>query len=160
MKLLKKIFTCATGVKLGQMAPDFELPSQSNATVRLSHYREKQNVVLYFYPKDNTYGCIAESCGFRDAYAVFKEKGAEVIGISSDSPASHKQFAARYNLPFILLSDEKSEVRTLYGVPSTMGVIPGRVTYVIDKGGIVRHVFNSQFNPKSHVEQALTILSK
>ena len=160
MKLLKKIFTCETGIQLGQMAPDFELPSQAGEMIRLSRYRGNQNVVLYFYPKDNTYGCIAESCGFRDAYEVFKDKGAEVIGVSSDSPASHKQFAAQYNLPFILLSDEKSEVRTLYGVPSTMGVIPGRVTYVIDKNGIVRHVFNSQFSPKSHVDQALAILSK
>lgn len=160
MKLLKKILHCETAVKIGQQAPDFTLPAQDSRLVRLSDFRGQKNVVLYFYPKDNTYGCIAESCGFRDAYQVFKDKGAEVIGVSSDSPASHTQFAAKYNLPFILLSDEANEVRTLYGVPATMGMIPGRVTYVIDKNGIVRHVFNSQFNPKSHVDQALSILSQ
>jgi peroxiredoxin Q/BCP len=160
MKLLKNIFSCETAVKVGMVAPDFALPSQTEQTVRLSDFRDKKFVVLYFYPKDDTYNCIAESCGFRDAYEVFKDKGAEVIGISSDGPISHRHFAAKYNLPFILLSDEKNEVRTLYGVPATMGMIPGRVTYVIDKQGVVRHVFNSQFNPKSHVEQALSILSR
>jgi peroxiredoxin Q/BCP len=160
LKLLKKILHCETAVKVGEAAPDFELPSQTGQSVRLSQYRGRQNVVLYFYPKDNTYGCIAESCGFRDMYAVFKDKGAEVIGVSSDGPASHREFAAKYKLPFVLLSDEKNEVRTLYGVPSTMGMIPGRVTYVVDKNGIVQHVFNSQFNPKSHVDQALSILSR
>lgn len=114
--------------------------------------------MLYFYPKDDTYGCIAESCAFRDQYEVFKDAGAEVVGISSDSPASHKAFAAKYRLPFILLSDTGNKVRELYGVPTTMGMIPGRVTYIIDKTGVVRDVFNSQFHPTSHVEQALKII--
>jgi peroxiredoxin Q/BCP len=160
MKLLKKILNCETSVKVGQPAPDFELSSHQDKSVRLSDFRGKKFVVLYFYPKDDTYFCIAESCGFRDSYEVFKDRGAEVIGVSSDNPASHRKFAAKYKLPFILLSDEKNDVRTLYGVPSTLGMIPGRVTYVIDKQGIVRHVFNSQFNAQSHVDQSLAILSK
>ena len=105
-------------------------------------------------------GCIAESCAFRDQYEVFKQAGADVVGISSDSPESHGQFAAQYKLPFLLLSDENNKTRRAYGVPSTLGMIPGRVTFLIDQKGIVKHVFNSQFNPTSHVEQSLNIIKK
>lgn len=156
IKLFKKLFHSKTDI--GDKAPDFTLVSQTGEKVRLSDVLTKKCVVLYFYPKDDTYGCIAESCSFRDHYEVFKDKGAEVIGISSDSPESHKRFAAKYKLPFVLLSDEDNSVRKLYGVPSTMGMIPGRVTYVVDRERTVRFVFNSQFNPKSHVDQALAIL--
>ncbi|MCG3204192.1 MAG: Thiol-disulfide oxidoreductase ResA [Elusimicrobia bacterium] len=156
IKLFKRFFH--SKVETGDQAPDFSLSSHEGKTVRLSDFLGKKCVVLYFYPKDDTYGCIAESCSFRDHYEVFKEKGAEVIGISSDSPESHLRFIQKYKLPFTLLSDQSNQVRRLYGVPSTMGVIPGRVTFVIDKKGTVQHVFNSQFNPKSHVEQALMIL--
>jgi thioredoxin-dependent peroxiredoxin len=145
-------------VKVGDKAPAFTLQSQTGAQVSLADLLGKSCVILYFYPKDNTYGCIAESCAFRDQYEVFKDAGADVVGISSDSPESHKQFAAQYRLPFLLLSDLDSHVRRLYGVPNTMGIIPGRVTFVIDKEGVVRYVFNSQFNPSSHVEQALKII--
>jgi peroxiredoxin Q/BCP len=89
---------------------------------------------------------------------VFTGAGAEVIGISSDSPASHVAFAQKYQLPFILLSDQENAVRKLYKVPSTMGVIPGRVTFIINKKGKICHVFSSQFSPKSHVDEALRIL--
>lgn len=142
------------------MAPDFTLPSQVDQPVSLSQYRGKKNVVLYFYPKDDTYNCIVESSEFRDQYEVFKDVGAEVIGVSSDSPESHVKFAEKYKLPFILLSDQSNEVRENYGVSATLGFIPGRVTFVIDKTGIVRHVFNSQFDPKSHVSQSLAILKE
>jgi peroxiredoxin Q/BCP len=145
-------------VDVGDKAPAFTLPTQNGTEVSLSDYAGRQCVVLYFYPKDNTYGCIAESCAFRDHYEIFQGAGAEVIGISSDSPDSHKQFASQYRLPFVLLSDTDNRVRRAYGVPNTMGIIPGRVTYVIDKEGVVRYVFNSQFNPTSHVDQALKIL--
>jgi peroxiredoxin Q/BCP len=153
---IKKMFQSKIGV--GDEAPDFELPSQLGTMVRLSQFRGRW-VVLYFYPKDDTYGCIAESCSFRDNYQVFKDRGAEVLGVSSDSPDSHVQFAQKYRLPFTLLSDQDSRVRQLYGVPTTMGMIPGRVTYVIDKQGVVQHVFNSQFSPKSHVDQALAAIN-
>jgi peroxiredoxin Q/BCP len=115
--------------------------------------------VLYFYPKDDTPGCTVESCSFRDSYEAFKDIGAEVIGISSDSPESHQKFAQKHNLPFTLLSDSDSAVRKVYGVPATLGLLPGRVTFVIDQAGLIRHMFNSQFNPKAHVEEAMKVLN-
>ena len=148
------------GVKVGDIAPDFTLPSQMGDNVTLSEYFGKKNIVLYFYPKDETRGCTREACEFRDQYDVFTELGAEVIGVSAQSVESHKSFAAHHGLPFILLSDEKNEVRKLYGAASTMGIIPGRVTYIIDKKGMVRHVFSSQFQPTKHIEEALKVLKE
>ncbi|MBI4412537.1 MAG: peroxiredoxin [Deltaproteobacteria bacterium] len=145
-------------VKVGGLAPDFTLPDQEGKQIRLKDFLGKKNIVLYFYPKDETPGCTKEACAFRDSYEVFKTEEAEVIGVSSDATSSHLKFAAHHRLPFILLSDEGGKVRKLYGVASTMGVIPGRVTYVIDKKGIIRHVFSSQFNAVRHVEEALKIL--
>ena len=145
-------------VNVGDKAPDFTLPSQMGDNVTLSEYFGKKNVVLYFYPKDETRGCTREACEFRDQYDVFTSLGAEVLGVSSDTLESHKSFATHYGLPFLLLSDKKGEVRKLYGVPSSMGIIPGRVTYIIDKKGVVRHIFNSQFQPEKHIEEALKIL--
>jgi len=146
-------------VKVGDTAPDFTLPSQSGASVSLSDFRGK-SVVLYFYPKDDTPGCTKESCAFRDQYEVFQNAGAEVIGVSADSPDSHQRFAAKYQLPFTLLSDTGNQVRKLYGVPATLGLLPGRVTYVIDQQGVVQHIFNSQFNFQGHVDQALKTLQQ
>jgi peroxiredoxin Q/BCP len=145
-------------IKVGDKAPDFTLPSQMGDNVTLSEYLGKKNIVLYFYPKDESPGCTREACKFRDRYEVFTNLGAEVLGISSDSLESHKSFATHHGLPFILLSDADNKVRELYGVPSSMGIIPGRVTYIIDKKGIVRQVFSSQFQPEKHIEEALKIL--
>lgn len=118
----------------------------------------KKPVVVYFYPKDNTRVCTEQACSFRDQYEDFKSLGAEVIGISSDSLKSHQNFASRYKLPFILLSDADKKLRRLFGVPNDLfGLIPGRVTYVADKDGIVRLVFNSM-SGKIHIEKALEIL--
>ena len=136
------------------------LPSQIGDNVTLSEYFGKKNIVLYFYPKDETRGCTREACEFRDQYDVFTDLGAEVIGVSAQNVESHKSFATHYGLPFILLSDEKNEVRKLYGVPSSMGIIPGRVTYIIDKKGVVRHIFNSQFQPEKHIKEALKVLKE
>lgn len=148
-------------IKVGDTAPDFTLTSQSGASVSLNNFRGKKSVVLYFYPKDDTPGCTKESCAFRDQYEVFNKAGAEVIGVSSDSPESHQKFAAKYNLPFTLLSDTGNQVRKLYGVPSDfLGLLPGRVTYIIDKQGIVQHIFNSQFNFNKHVEESLKTLQQ
>ncbi|MFB3889092.1 MAG: peroxiredoxin [Candidatus Bathyarchaeia archaeon] len=147
-------------VKIGDKAPDFTLPSQLGDNVTLSEFFGKKNVILYFYPKDETTGCTREACAFRDSYEVFTQLGAEVLGVSAQSVESHKSFASHHGLPFILLSDEKNEVRRLYGVPSSMGLIPGRVTYIIDKKGIVRHIFNSQLQPERHVEEAKQILMR
>ena len=122
--------------------------------VPLSEFFGKKNIVLYFYPKDETRGCIKEACTFRDNYEQLTRLGAEVLGVSGQSVESHKSFATHYGLPFILLSDKDNKVRELYGVPSTMGIIPGRVTYIIDKKGIVKHIFSSQSQAQQHVEEA------
>lgn len=145
-------------VKVGDVAPDFTLPNQSGEMFRLADLIGKKSIVLYFYPKDFSRGCTAEACAFRDSYEAFKDAGAEVIGVSSQSVVSHSKFASLYRLPFILLSDEDGKVRKLYGVPSTLGLLPGRVTYVIDKKGMVRYVFNSQLNATRHMEEALKIV--
>lgn len=148
------------GVKVGDVAPDFTLPNQSGQQVSLRDLVGKKSIVLYFYPKDFSRGCTAEACTFRDNYEAFKDAGAEVIGVSSQSVESHDKFASLYKLPFILLSDEDGKIRKLYGVPSTFGVLPGRVTYVIDQKGIVRYIFNSQLNPTKHIEEALRIIKE
>ena len=145
-------------LSVGDKAPDFSLPSQKGSVVNLQSLLSTSEVVLYFYPKDNTPGCTAEAKAFRDSYSVFKEMGAAVVGVSSDSVDSHIDFASRCDLPFTLLSDPGGKVRKLYGVPSTLGVLPGRVTYVIDTHGVVRHIFNSQFNATKHVEEAIGVL--
>src|SRR5262249_55223603 len=126
--------------------------------VSLSDFAGRANVVVYFYPKDDTPGCTKESCTFRDQYTAFTDVGAEVLGISSDSEASHRAFAEKYRLPFPLLADSGAVVRRQFRVPKSLGLLPGRVTFVIDKQGIIRHVFNSQLNPTKHVDEAITVL--
>ncbi len=147
-------------VQVGECAPAFTLPNQSGTPLHLADLLGQKPIVLYFYPKDDTPGCTAESCAFRDSYEIFQEAGAEVIGISADTPPSHQQFAAKYRLPFTLLSDRDNRVRKLYGVPATLFVLPGRVTYVIDRQGIVRHIFNSQLDFNAHVQESLTALRR
>jgi len=150
----------ARGIGVGDKAPDFTLPSQSGEPVRLHDRIGQRVVVLYFYPKDETRGCTAEACAFRDSHEVFTEAGAEVIGVSSDSVDRHAAFAGRHNLPFTLLSDGGGKVRKAYGVPAALGFIPGRVTYVIDRNGTVRHVFNSMMNIDRHVKDALGVVQQ
>jgi peroxiredoxin Q/BCP len=147
-------------VKVGDKAPDFTLLSQMGDNVTLSEYFGKKNIVLYFYPKDESPGCTREACSFRDSYEELANLGAEVLGVSGQSVQSHNSFATHHGLPFILLSDEGNTVRELYGVPSTMGILPGRVTYIIDKKGIVRHIFSSQTQAQRHVEEAKNALKK
>ena len=154
---LLDLFSSTSGIAVGDRAPDFALPDRTGKTVHLSDFRGKP-IVLYFYPKDDTPGCTKESCTFRDQYQDFQDAGAEVIGVSSDSAESHEKFATKYRLPFVLLSDRGGATRKLYGVPSTLGVLPGRVTYVIDREGTVRHVFNSQLQATQHVAEALKAL--
>ena len=123
----------------------------------MSQFLGKKNVVLFFYPRDKGPTCVKEAEAFKDSYESFKERNAEVMGISSQSVESHNGFASHHNLPYILLSDINSNVRKLYGVSSTLGV-PGRVTFVIDKGGIVKHVFSSQLHFNKHAKEALIVL--
>ena len=145
-------------IQVGDKAPDFTLPSQSGDPIRLYDRLGERAVVLYFYPKDDTRGCTAEACAFRDSHEVFTDAGAEVIGVSSDSVNKHAAFAGRHKLPFTLLSDEKGKIRKEYGVPTTLGLIPGRVTYVIDREGTVRHVFNSMTGIDRHITDALEVV--
>ncbi len=144
-------------VRVGDVAPDFTLPDQAGKPVRLSDVVGPRSVVLYFYPKDETPGCTIEARAFRDQYDVFTNAGAEVIGISSDSVRAHHRFATRHALPFLLLSDRDGAVRQRYGVEKTLGLLPGRVTFVIDKTGVVRHVFSSQLQVKRHSREAAAV---
>ena len=148
----------ASSVKAGDLAPDFALDTADGRTIRLSDYREKSEVVLFFYPKDDSPGCTAEACSFRDSHEDFLDAGAVVIGVSSDNAGDHQAFAGKHRLPFPLLTDAKGSLRTLYGVPKTLGLIPGRVTYLIDRNGVVRHIYSSQLRPVSHVKEALQAL--
>jgi peroxiredoxin Q/BCP len=150
----------ARGIQVGDKAPDFTLPSQSGEQVRLQDRLGERVVVLYFYPRDDTRGCTAEACAFRDSHEVFADAGAEVIGVSSDSVGKHAAFADKHKLPFTLLSDQRGRVRKRYGVPAVFGVLPGRVTYVIDRQGTVRHVFNSMTNIGQHVGDTLEVVQR
>jgi len=150
----------ASKIEIGSKAPEFSLPDQRGRRINLTDYLGKTNLVVYFYPKDESFGCTKEACSFRDNYEVFKEAGAEVIGISSDDIASHQAFAANHKLPFILLSDKDRTVAEKYGVGKSLGVLPGRVTFVIDKQGIVRMMFSSQLNFEKHITEAIETLKK
>jgi peroxiredoxin Q/BCP len=145
-------------VKVGAVTPNFTLPSQAGEMVSLKDFLGRKPIVLFFYPKDDSPGCTREVCLFRDNFEEFEKLDAEVIGISSDSVESHRSFAVKHDLSFTLLSDEAGNIRRLYGVPKTFGFFPGRVTYVIDRGGVVRHVFASQPSVERHVQEALTAL--
>ena len=148
-------------VKIGSKIPSFSLKDQNGNDFSINDLLGKKNLVIYFYPKDDTPGCTKEACSFRDSYEDFQGFGAEVIGISDDGQQKHQEFSQKHDLPFILLSDNKKEVRRLFGVPTNLlGFLPGRVTYVVDKKGIVRHIFNSQMNPSKHISESKKILSK
>lgn len=145
----------------GDQCPKVTLTDQNGNSFDIESVLGKQNLIIYFYPKDDTPGCTKQACSFRDAYEDFESAGVKVIGISSDDEKSHKQFAQKHNLPFTLLADKDKKVRKAFGVPTNLlGLIPGRVTYVIDKKGIVRGIFNSQMKVEQHVEEAMKILKK
>jgi peroxiredoxin Q/BCP len=145
-------------LSVGDIAPDFTLPSAEGQPLRLYECLNQGWVVLFFYPKDNTPGCTTEVCTFRDHYQAFQEAGAQVIGISADSPMSHQRFSENHRLPFPLLTDTDNSIRNAYGVPKTLGLLPGRVTFVIAPDHTIRLAFSSQFNAKAHTEKALQLL--
>lgn len=146
-------------IKKGDQCPKFTLKDQNGEQFNMEEVLGKENLVLYFYPKDDSPGCTKQACSFRDAFEDFVEVGARVIGISSDDEESHKKFAEKHNLPFTLLADADKKVRKMFGVPTNLlGLIPGRVTYVVDKEGIVQGVFNSQMNFDKHVTEAMKIV--
>jgi peroxiredoxin Q/BCP len=144
-------------LRVGDQVPDFTLPTATGEPLSLSSLRGRP-VVIYFYPKDDTPGCTAEACTFRDRYEEFARAGAEVLGISSDSVSSHARFASKHGLPMKLLADTDGKVRKIFGVKPTLGILPGRATYVVDPEGVVRLVFSSQFRFARHVEEALKII--
>jgi peroxiredoxin Q/BCP len=148
-------------IKEGDTIPNFILKNQFSELINISDYIGKKNLVLFFYPKDDTPGCTREACSFRDHYEAFLEAGAEVIGISGQSVESHKNFGQKHNLKYQLLSDEGNKIRKLFGVPTNLfGLLPGRVTYVADKTGKVMYIFNSQMQVEKHVEEALKVLKE
>ncbi|MBI1288016.1 MAG: redoxin domain-containing protein [Flavobacteriales bacterium] len=147
-------------VNVGDTAPDFELKDKDGNLVKLSDFRGEKSVVVYFYPKDETPGCTAQACSFRDSYQDFTDAGAEVIGISSDGASAHSGFAANHRLPFILLSDPAGKARKAYGAYDLLGLIPGRVTFVINKEGKVIHKFDSQLSPTKHIKESLDAIKK
>jgi peroxiredoxin Q/BCP len=146
-------------LKVGDRAPDFSASTQDGAPIRLSDFVGQRGLVVFFYPKNGTPVCTKEACAFRDSYQRFVDAGMEVVGVSSDSADSHRAFAAEHKLSFPLISDENGSMRKLFGVSPTLGLFPGRVTYVIDKDGIVRLIFSAQFASDEHVQQALKAAS-
>ena len=145
----------------GDRIPDVTLPGPGGAPTKLLDLAEKKTLVVYFYPKDETPGCTAEACGFRDAYEDFTAAGAEVVGISDDSVDSHASFARHHRLPFVLLSDPGGAARKAFGVPKhAFGLLKGRVTFVVDRGGVVRMAFESNIRMNAHVREALTAVKK
>jgi peroxiredoxin Q/BCP len=148
-------------IPIGSQAPPFELPASGGQTIRLSDYRGKKTLVLYFYPKDDSTGCTIESCAFRDAYEDFLGAGAEVIGVSIDDLASHDRFKSKHRLPFILASDPDQRIARAFGVEDGMfGLLRGRATFVIDREGVVRDAFSSSVRLKTHVERALSLVKQ
>jgi peroxiredoxin Q/BCP len=146
-------------IKIGSSIPTFTLPDQNGNLFDINSVLGKKNLVIYFYPKDDSPGCTKEACSFRDQFEVFKEANAVIIGISGQSVVSHKEFAEKHRLSFTLLSDEGNKIRKRFGVPTNlMGLLPGRVTYVADKTGKVTYIFNSQIQAEKHVDEALRIL--
>jgi peroxiredoxin Q/BCP len=146
----------------GDKAPDFTLPCSTGGMFTLSELTQlrKRTVVVFFYPKDDTPGCTAEACGFRDLYEEFAAAGAEVVGISADSAVSHVRFAGKHKLPMKLLTDADGAVRKAYGVRAMLGILPGRATFVVDRDRVVRHSFASQLRIVSHVQQALAVVRR
>jgi peroxiredoxin Q/BCP len=146
-------------IAVGDQAPQFSLKDQNGVERRLADLNGKP-LVLFFYPKDDTPGCTIEACGFRDQYTALQELGAEVWGVSGDGASSHRRFAGKFQLPYPLLVDERSELRNAFGVARTLFVLPGRVTYVIDGNGVVQLVFDAMLDANAHVRQAIATLKQ
>ena len=147
----------AAALAAGDRAPLIALPD-AEGIERRSDQLDGKALVLFFYPKDDTPGCTAEACAFRDSYSDLQALGAEVWGVSGDDAASHRRFAGRHRLPFPLLVDSGNSLRRAFGVPAVLGLLPGRVTYVIDGDGVIRHVFNNLLDGAAHRREALEVL--
>jgi peroxiredoxin Q/BCP len=142
-------------LRVGDRAPDFSAKTYDGNTIRLADNLGRRTLVLFFYPEDGTPICTQEACDFRDSYEQFRDAGADVIGVSSDSEESHREFARQHKLSFPLISDIDGSLRKAFAVPKTLGLLPGRVTFVIDRAGAIRQIFSAQFASTEHVRQAL-----
>lgn len=159
--VIQYIYPQKMKLKVGDAVPSFTLKDQDNQEINSADYIGKNAMVIYFYPKDDTPGCTKEACKFRDEFEAFTDLEVKVIGISADDVASHKNFAEKYRLPFTLLADTDNVVRKLFGVPKSMlGLIPGRVTYVVNKKGTIIHIFESQFGAEKHITESLSKLKE
>ncbi|TRX35621.1 peroxiredoxin [Flavobacterium restrictum] len=148
-------------LQVGDVIPHFTAKDAQGNDFDSHQYIGKKPLVIYFYPRDNTPGCTAQACSFRDQYEDFTDLGAEVIGISSDTATSHDAFAKRYKLPFILIADVDKSIRKRFGVPTGLfGVMPGRVTYVTDKKGVIILIFDNSLMATKHIPKALAAIKK
>jgi peroxiredoxin Q/BCP len=145
-------------IKIGDNIPEFSLKDQHGNLFNINTYLGKKKLVIFFYPQDGSLNCTREACYFRDISDLFEEADAIIIGISSQSVESHKEFAEKNRLNYTLLSDNENIVRKLFGVPGRVfGLIPGRVTYVADRSGKVVYIFDSQTEVQRHVDEAIKI---
>ena len=143
---------------VGDCLPSFCLVDQDGEQ-RTPEMVRGRWLVLFFYPKDDTPGCTIQACSFRDSSAAFKELGAEVWGISGDDAISHRRFATRHGLNFPLLVDRNNSLRRSLGVPKALGLMPGRVTYVVDGEGVIRHIFSNLLDGPAHVREAERVIA-
>ncbi len=147
-------------VRVGTRVPDFTLPDDAGKTFHLYDELKEGPIAIYFFPKDFTSGCTAEACEFRDNFALFRQKGVAVVGISTDDTATHARFRKKYALPFRLLSDSDHRVADMFGVRRTLGMIPGRTTFLIGKDGVALHIFISQLQARRHAREALEAMTR
>lgn len=145
-------------LNVGDHLPHFIMNNENHEPIDISSFTGRY-LILFFYPKDDTPGCVKEACSFRDSFKDLEDAGAIVFGVSADTPDSHMQFKSKFKLPFPLLSDTGNELRKLLGVPFDLfGLLPGRVTYIFDPEGRLIHMFKSQLAPEKHVKEALKII--
>ena len=149
-------------VRVGDKLPDFSLPMHPQGEFKLAQVLGSQYLVLYFYPMDDTPGCTREACMFRDTQKEFEQQGALILGVSKNSLQSHEKFAAKYHLPFPLLTDAGSALRKRLGNPAGDGELISRITYIVDKQGVVRHIINADGKAKvpDHISEALRVVQE
>ena len=143
---------------VGSVAPDFSAPLDDGSTFHLADYRDKKNVVLYFYPQDFTPGCTKEACSFRDNYDAIGAFDAIIVGVSADAAEKHTSFREKHSLPFPLIADPARELLAKYDAKGMFSFMPPRVTYVIDKQGVIRSAIRHDFQVGRHVDEVLTAL--